>query len=214
MAARWRRRLVRVPERRRLKPPVGRLASARPWPSHDGPAVAGRRGASAGWPVVGLGGARGLPVRDFREKWRVWSSGHVARARGPVRRRRVGQRRRSHGVGRGGGLPGRRDAGRGGHRQDREGRRAAGSARDAEARGHLAFVVVQPDGSVATDRAQAECVACHRDAPRDFVFRLPAAAPAASAGKTRRSRCACDSLEQQQRDQRADDDRPCRPRWR
>lgn len=44
------------------------------------------------------------------------------------------------------------------------------------------FTVVDASGHVVEWSREAVCVACHRDAPRDFVFRLEsAAAPAASA---------------------------------
>lgn len=65
-----------------------------------------------------------------------------------------------------------------------KGDRAAGLLVMEKRAGTWAFVVVQPDGGVAKDPQQAACIACHREAPRDFVFRLPTAAPATSAGKT------------------------------
>jgi Cytochrome P460 len=35
------------------------------------------------------------------------------------------------------------------------------------------FVAVGPDGDVVSDARVAPCAQCHRDAPRDFVFRTP-----------------------------------------
>jgi hypothetical protein len=51
------------------------------------------------------------------------------------------------------------------------------------------FGAAGPDGEVASDSHMALCAACHRDAPRDFVFRTPAPSPqsksaAASAATT------------------------------
>jgi hypothetical protein len=40
------------------------------------------------------------------------------------------------------------------------------------------FVAVGPDGDVVRDARVAPCADCHRDAPRDFVFRTPSPAPA------------------------------------
>ena len=40
------------------------------------------------------------------------------------------------------------------------------------------FVAVGPDGEVVSDARVAPCAECHRDAPRDFVFRRPSEAPA------------------------------------
>jgi hypothetical protein len=37
------------------------------------------------------------------------------------------------------------------------------------------FVAVGPDGDVAADARGAACAECHREAPRDFVFRTPTA---------------------------------------
>jgi len=46
------------------------------------------------------------------------------------------------------------------------------------------FVVVDATGHVVEWAREAACVACHKDAPRDFVFHVEsAAAPAASASK-------------------------------
>jgi hypothetical protein len=54
-----------------------------------------------------------------------------------------------------------------------KGDRAAGLLVMQKRAGTWAFAVVGADGVVAKDPQEAACVACHRDAPRDFVFRLP-----------------------------------------
>lgn len=43
------------------------------------------------------------------------------------------------------------------------------------------FVAVGPDGDVAGDARVATCAECHREAPRDFVFRIPAPVPRQSS---------------------------------
>ncbi len=43
------------------------------------------------------------------------------------------------------------------------------------------FVAMGPDGEVVDDARVAACAACHRDAPRDFVFPTPAM-PVAAIG--------------------------------
>jgi hypothetical protein len=43
------------------------------------------------------------------------------------------------------------------------------------------FVAVGPDGDVAADARVAACAECHREAPRDFVFRIPAPVPRQSS---------------------------------
>lgn len=45
------------------------------------------------------------------------------------------------------------------------------------------FVVVDGGGHVVTWTREEACVACHRDAPRDFVFHVESAAPAPAASK-------------------------------
>jgi hypothetical protein len=46
------------------------------------------------------------------------------------------------------------------------------------------FVLVDAGGHVVEWAREAACAACHKEAPRDFVFRLDSApAPAASAAK-------------------------------
>jgi hypothetical protein len=40
------------------------------------------------------------------------------------------------------------------------------------------FFAVDPDGDVASDARVAPCASCHREAPRDFVFRTPSPAQA------------------------------------
>ena len=54
-----------------------------------------------------------------------------------------------------------------------KGDRAAGLLVMQKRAGTWSFAVVGADGVVAKDPQEAVCVACHRDAPRDFVFRLP-----------------------------------------
>ena len=43
------------------------------------------------------------------------------------------------------------------------------------------FVAVGPDGEVVSDARVAPCATCHRDAPRDYVFRTPAPARQSSS---------------------------------
>jgi hypothetical protein len=66
-----------------------------------------------------------------------------------------------------------------------KGDRAAGLLVMEKKAGTWRFVLVDPAGHVVEHNREAACVACHRDAPHDFVFRLasPAPAPAPSASR-------------------------------
>lgn len=65
-----------------------------------------------------------------------------------------------------------------------KGDRAAGLLFMEKRGGTWRFLVID-DGRVVEWSREAVCVGCHRDAPRDFVFRLdsPPASPAPSASK-------------------------------
>jgi len=64
-----------------------------------------------------------------------------------------------------------------------KGEKSAGLLVMAKRDGAWSFVSVGPDGDVVDDARTARCAACHRDAPRDFVFRgqIELTAPATQA---------------------------------
>ena len=59
----------------------------------------------------------------------------------------------------------------------RGGEAAAGLFAMQKSGGSWRFFAVSPRGSIAPDANVATCDACHRDAPHDHVFRIPAPAP-------------------------------------
>jgi hypothetical protein len=60
----------------------------------------------------------------------------------------------------------------------RGGEAAAGFFAMQKSAGSWRFFAVSPRGVVGADATVATCDACHRDAPHDHVFRIPATSPA------------------------------------